>query len=85
MDDNPSLGTRKIIDARGIKCPGPLLKLVEAFDHLAEGDVVSVFSTDEGVKIDCRAWAIKSGNEFVGDFDREGFYEVTVRKVTGEK
>lgn len=85
MDCSPSLEANRIIDARGIRCPGPLLKMVKAFDEINEGETVAVFSTDEGVKVDCRAWAVKTGNEFLGQFDRDGFYEVAIRKQTGEK
>lgn len=84
MDNSPSLRPDRIVDARGIPCPGPLLKLIEVFRESGKGDVISVLSTDEGVKVDCRAWAIKSGNEFLGNFDREGYYEVSVKKLTGE-
>ncbi len=85
MDCSPSPNARKVIDARGTPCPGPLLKLVNAIEGMNIGEIVTVFSTDEGAKVDCKAWAMKSGNEFMGNIDREGFYEVTVRKLTGEK
>lgn len=81
MDNSPSPRPNKVVDARGIPCPGPLLSLIDAFKEVKCGDLVSVYSTDEGVKVDCRAWAMKSGNEFVGNFDREGYYEVTVKKI----
>ncbi|AKA48949.1 hypothetical protein IX51_07380 [uncultured archaeon] len=84
MDSSPSLRPDKVVDARGIPCPGPLLRLIDEFKNLAAGDIISVYSTDEGVKVDCRAWARKSGNEFLGDFEREGYYEVAVKKIAGE-
>ncbi len=84
MDCNPSLIPDKVVDARGIPCPGPLMTLVDELGKMESGSVVSVYSTDEGIKVDCRAWAMKSGNRFLGEFDREGYYEVAVKKIAGE-
>lgn len=84
MDSNPSLSPDKVIDARGIPCPGPLMILIDGIKALDYGDTISVYSTDEGVKVDCRAWANRTGNQFISDFDREGYYEVALKKTTGE-
>lgn len=81
MDNSPSLRPNRIVDARGIPCPGPLMSLLEAYNESENGDIVSVYATDEGVKVDCKAWAVKSGIEFLGNFDREGYYEAVVRKI----
>jgi len=71
----------KIIDARGSFCPGPLMELIKAYKQAKVGEVLSVYSTDSGTKKDAAAWISKSGNELVGVFDRNGYYEIIMRKV----
>ncbi|PYB67626.1 hypothetical protein DMB44_06965, partial [Thermoplasma sp. Kam2015] len=43
--------------------------------------VISVYSTDAGTKKDAPAWIQKSGQELVGVFDRNGYYEIVMKKV----
>ncbi len=70
-----------VIDARGSYCPGPLMELIKAYKQAKVGEVISVYSTDAGTKKDAPAWISKSGNELVGIFDRQGYYEIMMKKV----
>ena len=71
----------KIVDARGSFCPGPLMELIKAYKQANTNDVISLYSTDNGTKRDAAAWVNKSGNELVGIFDREGYYEIVMKKT----
>lgn len=71
----------KVIDARGSYCPGPLMELIKGYKQAKVGDVISLYSTDSGTKVDAPAWVKKSGNELVGVFDRNGYFEIVVKKV----
>ncbi|MCL5803011.1 MAG: sulfurtransferase TusA family protein [Thermoplasmataceae archaeon] len=71
----------KIIDARGSYCPGPLMELIKAYKQAKIGDIISVYSGDSGTKIDAPAWVKKSGNELLGVFDRDGYFEIVVKKT----
>ncbi|MHB8397187.1 MAG: sulfurtransferase TusA family protein [Thermoplasmataceae archaeon] len=71
----------KVIDARGSFCPGPLMELIRAYKEAKTGDVISVYSTDNGTKKDAPVWIKKSGNELVGIFDREGYIEIVMKKT----
>lgn len=71
----------KVVDARGSFCPGPLMEMIKAYKEAKVGDVISVYSTDNGTKKDAPAWINKSGNELIGVFDREGYFEIVMRKV----
>ncbi len=70
----------KVIDARGSFCPGPLMELIKAYKQGKVGDVISVYSTDNGTKKDAPEWIKKSGNELIGIFDRSGYFEIVMRK-----
>lgn len=71
----------KVVDARGSFCPGPLMEMIKAYKEAKVGDVISVYSTDRGTKTDAPAWIKKSGNELIGIFDREGYFEIVMKKV----
>jgi len=45
------------IDASGLNCPMPLLKLKMALAQAAPGEVVCLISTDTGSKVDVPAYA----------------------------
>lgn len=71
----------KVVDARNSFCPGPLMELIKAYKAANTDDVISLYSTDTGTKRDAPAWIEKSGNELVGVYDREGYYEVVMKKT----
>lgn len=71
----------KTVDARGSFCPGPLMELIKAYKQASTNDVISLYSTDSGTKRDAAAWISKSGNELVGVFDRDGYYEIVMKKI----
>lgn len=71
----------KIVDARGSFCPGPLMEMIKAYKESKVGDIISVYSTDSGTKVDAPAWIKKSGNELVGIFEREGYIEIVMKKT----
>ncbi len=70
-----------IIDARNSYCPGPLMEMIKAYKQAKVGEVISIYSTDVGTKKDAPAWIQKSGQELIGVFDRDGYYEIVMRKV----
>ncbi|MHB1492085.1 MAG: sulfurtransferase TusA family protein [Thermoplasmataceae archaeon] len=71
----------KVIDARGSFCPGPLMELIKAYKEAKKGDVISVYSTDNGTKKDAPIWINKSGNELIGIFERDGYIEIVMRRT----
>lgn len=50
------------IDACGLQCPGPIMKVSKALETAKEGDVFEITSTDRGFKSDIGAWCESSGN-----------------------
>ncbi|MDA8344230.1 MAG: sulfurtransferase TusA family protein [Thermaerobacter sp.] len=71
----------QVIDARGSFCPGPMMELIRAVKAAEVGQVITVLSNDSGSKKDIPLWAQKAGQEFIGVESREGYDEITVRKV----
>lgn len=50
------------VDACGLSCPGPIMKLAENISNLNEGDVLEITSTDKGFYADVEAWCNSTNN-----------------------
>ena len=55
----------KLLDARGLNCPLPILKAKKALSELTSGQLLRVLSTDPGSVRDFQAFAKQTGNELV--------------------
>ncbi len=55
----------KEVNACGLQCPGPVLKLKQSIDQIAEGDAIRITASDAGFYKDVKAWANVTGNELV--------------------
>jgi TusA-related sulfurtransferase len=70
----------RTIDARGSYCPGPLMELIRGIREGAVGDVLAVWSTDSGSRVDIPKWVEKAGHRLVGIESRDGYDEIIVEK-----
>lgn len=70
----------KVIDARGMACPGPLMNLIGAIRQGQVGQTFEVLSSDEGSKTDIPAWVAKAKHELVEVHPDDGFAHFVVRK-----
>jgi len=68
------------IDACGMQCPGPIMKLKDAVESLNEGETVSVTSTDPGFFADCKAWCESTSNTLVSLENKGGTIYAVVAK-----
>jgi len=77
----PSIKAIKV-DACGISCPGPIMKLKKSMEELADGERLEIVSTDAGFPRDAEAWCQTTGNRFVSVHSGGGKYQVIVEKNT---
>ena len=70
------------VDACGIQCPGPILKLKLKMDELSVGEHVEIRSTDAGFPRDAEAWCHSTGNRFISKRSEEGIHIVEIEKIT---
>jgi TusA-related sulfurtransferase len=54
----------RTVDARGMKCPLPLVKTKLALEEAAVGETVRVVATDPEAPIDLAAWAAQAGHDY---------------------
>ena len=53
------------IDASGLQCPGPIMKVSQYFEKATAGDTFEVMSTDRGFYSDISAWCDSTGNSLL--------------------
>ena len=68
------------VDACGLQCPGPILKLKNKMDEIKEGEVLEVTSTDPGFSRDAEAWCNMTGNTLISNTNDKGVYTVIIQK-----
>lgn len=69
-----------VVDACGLSCPGPLMKLKDAIDTLQPGHGVTLRSTDPGFAADVKAFCHSGGHELKTLTADKGVYAATVVK-----
>ena len=52
-----SVKVNKTVDARGLECPMPITKSVQAIKKIKVGQVLEILTTDPGSKRDIPIWA----------------------------
>lgn len=70
---------RRIVDARGSFCPGPITELFKAYREAREGDVLELLATDPAAKSDVQAWAKKTGSEVMGIVEEQGYIRIIIK------
>ncbi|MFP4691468.1 MAG: FAD-dependent oxidoreductase [Bacteroidales bacterium] len=70
------------VDACGLQCPGPILKLKNSVSEMKPGEVIEVKATDPAFSSDVKSWAKMTGNRVLG-IEQEGGV-VTARLMKGE-
>ena len=63
----------RLLDARGLACPLPLLKAREALTAIASGDVLVVLATDPEAPVDLGALAADGGHGFAAEPEGPGW------------
>ena len=68
------------VDACGLQCPGPVLKLYNKIKEVNEGDIVNVQATDYGFATDVESWAKSTGNRLLSVDSDKGMITARVQK-----
>lgn len=69
------------VDACGIQCPGPILKMKQAMDELSAGQHLEIRATDAAFPRDAEAWCRTTGNRFVSKSCQGGIHVVEIEKA----
>lgn len=70
----------RTVDAKGQKCPMPVLMTAKAAKEMQAGQVMLIEATDAGARSDIPAWASQTGNELVESSQEGDVLRFLVRK-----
>lgn len=70
----------KVLDAKGLNCPLPILKAKKALKDMTSGQVLEVISTDPGSVADFQAFCRTTGNELIEHKEDGGIYTFQIGK-----
>jgi tRNA 2-thiouridine synthesizing protein A len=71
---------QKDVDARGMKCPLPILKAKKVLNDMQTGEVLRVIATDPGSVRDFNAFARQTGNELLSHAELDAEFTFFLRR-----
>jgi len=71
----------KVLDAKGLNCPLPILKAKKALKDVDTGGTLEIFATDPGAVADFQAFCRTTGNELVEHSVEDDIYRFIIRKA----
>jgi NADPH-dependent 2,4-dienoyl-CoA reductase/sulfur reductase-like enzyme/peroxiredoxin family protein/rhodanese-related sulfurtransferase/TusA-related sulfurtransferase len=69
------------VNACGLQCPGPVIKLKQSVDQATTGETIRIKATDPGFYKDVKAWANLTGNELLDVSQDAGEVTAVIRKA----
>lgn len=70
----------KVLDAKGLACPMPIVKTKKAINEMESGQVLEIHATDKGAKNDLSAWAKSGGHELLSDTEEDRVLKFWIKK-----
>jgi TusA-related sulfurtransferase len=81
VEELRNLKSDKIVDARGTACPGPLLAAKKGIGDLESGEIMEIYSSDEGTKHDIPKWCQKMNHDFLGIAEEDSYSRLFLKKA----
>ncbi|MEG1615346.1 MAG: FAD-dependent oxidoreductase [Bacteroidales bacterium] len=72
------------VDACGLQCPGPILKMKKSIDEMQPGERMEMVATDAGFPRDAAAWCNTTGHKLISQHNEKGRYTVVIEKTSGK-
>jgi tRNA 2-thiouridine synthesizing protein A len=70
----------KVLDAKGLACPMPIVKTRKAIKEIESGQILEVQTTDKGAKSDLTAWTKSTGHELVESKEENDVFTFWIKK-----
>jgi len=80
-----SISADKVLDAKGLACPMPIVKTKKMMNELEPGQVIEVQATDKGSTADLKAWAQSTGNQYLGTITDGDVLKHYLRKASEDE
>ena len=72
------------VDACGLQCPGPIMKVSEGIKSIRPGECLLVKATDPAFASDVNVWCERTGNDLLSVERGGAEYRVRIRKGSGQ-
>jgi peroxiredoxin family protein/TusA-related sulfurtransferase len=73
------------VDACGLQCPGPIMRLKQEMERLADGEAIAITASDAGFYSDAPAWARATGHTLREISISKGLVTALIEKGSGHK
>jgi TusA-related sulfurtransferase len=70
-----------VVDARGRRCPLPVVDLARGITEIPIGAVIAVIADDPAARYDVPAWCQMRGHEYLGKSTKDGTPAYLVRRT----
>jgi tRNA 2-thiouridine synthesizing protein A len=80
--EEPDAGIARVVDARGLACPRPVIDLAAAVDEVDVGDVVELWADDPAARVDVPVWCRMRRQQLTAVDDVDGALRFHVRRRT---
>jgi TusA-related sulfurtransferase len=80
---NPELASikaAKVVDARSVACPGPLLEAKKSIGLVKVGEILEVWSGGTDTRDSLAQWCKKLGHDFLGYIEEGGYDRLFVKR-----
>ena len=71
----------KLLDAKGMACPLPILKAKKAITEVAAGGTLEVLATDPGSVPDFQAFCKQGGHTLLEQTEAAGVYRFLIKRA----
>ncbi len=75
-----SIDYDKFVDAKGLKCPQPLLLAKHGIDQIKAGQVLLLEATDSHTDLDLDVWCERFGHTIIDCKDSNGVFSFWIKK-----
>jgi NADPH-dependent 2,4-dienoyl-CoA reductase/sulfur reductase-like enzyme/peroxiredoxin family protein/rhodanese-related sulfurtransferase/TusA-related sulfurtransferase len=80
INKTAEVGNMIKVNACGLQCPGPIMKLHTAVEEAKDGDVIELETTDYGFKNDIGVWCERTGNKLISLEEKDKVIIAQVQK-----
>jgi peroxiredoxin family protein/rhodanese-related sulfurtransferase/TusA-related sulfurtransferase len=71
------------VDAKGLKCPGPIVSVADVIGNIPSGQRIHVEATEDAFLSDIKVWCQRTGNQLVSLDNANGVIEAVIEKKQG--
>jgi len=80
-EDLSTIQAAKVVDARAMSCPGPLLEAKKSIGVVKVDEILEIWSGSKDTQNNLSRWCKKLGHEYLGAIDEGGYDRLFVKRL----